>query len=165
MAPLTAMLLTLSEANCSGVSGDVVRFLAANGTSPVGKWTGERVAPSGFFSYLVYIFLVPCLSERFSPENMGLRRSHLASVNMAWAALETALATALSGKGCEPIEQLRRTDFLPVGSAILEFKTLAKSSSIVKREATETQLRAIRGKSVCVGALAPRMCGLHRRPA
>jgi hypothetical protein len=63
---------------------------------------------------------------------------------MAWAALEKALAASLSQKGCEPIEQLRRTDFIPVGRAILELTKLARNGRLVKREAIETQLRAIR---------------------
>jgi hypothetical protein len=63
---------------------------------------------------------------------------------MAWAALEKALATSLSGEGREPIEQLRRSDFIPIGRAILELTKSAMSDRLPKREAIEIQLRAIR---------------------
>jgi hypothetical protein len=75
---------------------------------------------------------------------MGFRRSYVAAIDMAWAAIETALATALSQKDCEPIEHLRRVDFIPVGRALLEFTKLATSGRLLKREAIETQLGAIR---------------------
>ena len=92
--------------------------------------------------HLVFSRTLPI--AEIQPEDMGFRRSHLASVDMAWAALETALATSLSEKGCEPIEQLRRTDFIPVGRAIFELTELAKSDRLLKRETIETHLRAIR---------------------
>jgi hypothetical protein len=78
------------------------------------------------------------------PEDMGFRRSHLASVDMAWAALENALADSLAQKSGEPIEELRRSDFIPVGRAMLGLAKLAKSGRLLKREAIETQLRSIR---------------------
>jgi hypothetical protein len=98
---------------------------------------GERV-----WLHLVFSRTLPI--AEIQPEALGFRRSHLASVDMAWAALEKALATSLSQKGREPIEQLRRTDFIPVGRAIFELTKLSKSGRLLKREAIETQLRAIR---------------------
>jgi hypothetical protein len=62
---------------------------------------------------------------------------------MAWGALQTALSTALSQKNSEPIERLRRADFIPLGRAILELTKLATSGRL-KHEAIETQLGAIR---------------------
>jgi hypothetical protein len=92
--------------------------------------------------HLVFSRALPI--TEIQPEDMGFRRSHLASVDMAWGALETALSTALSQKNREPIEQLRRADFIPLGRAILELTKLATSGRSLKREAIETQLGAIR---------------------
>jgi hypothetical protein len=97
---------------------------------------GERA-----WLHLVFSRVLPI--AEIQPEDMGFRRSHLASVDMAWAALENALATSLSQKDGEPVEQLRRTDFIPLGRAILGLTKLAKSGRVTP-EAVETQLRAIR---------------------
>jgi hypothetical protein len=91
--------------------------------------------------HLVFSRALPITETQ--PEEMGFRRSHLASVDMAWGALQTALSTALCQKNSEPIEQLRRADFIPLGRAILELTKLATSGRL-KREAIETQLAAIR---------------------
>jgi len=92
--------------------------------------------------HLVFSRALPI--TEIQPEDMVFRRSHLASIDMAWGALETALLNALSQKNCDPIEQLRRTDFIPLGRAILELTKLARSGRPLKREAIETQLGAIR---------------------
>lgn len=73
-----------------------------------------------------------------------LRRSHPASVDIAWAALGDALSTSLSQHSREPIEHLRRPDFIPLGRAILKLvESLAKWRPPT-RETIETRLRAIR---------------------
>jgi len=69
------------------------------------------------------------------------RQSHSAAVDMAWSALENAVALAISQKSRQPIEQLRRPDFIPLGRAILELAENAKSPA--RREAIRSQLRAV----------------------
>src|SRR5260370_20583069 len=91
--------------------------------------------------HLVFSRTLPI--AEIQPEDMGFRRSHLASVDMAWAALETALATSLSEKGCEPIEQLRRTDFISVGRALFELTELPKTGRLLQRGTIASHLRAI----------------------
>ena len=108
------------------------------------EWHESSWEMDGERAWLHLIFSRTLPIAEIQPEAMGLRRSHLASVDIAWAALETALATSLFEKGSGPIEQLRRTDFIPVGRAIFELTELAKSDRLLKREAIETQLRAIR---------------------
>ena len=108
------------------------------------EWHEASWEMDGERAWLHLVFSRALPIAEIQPEDMGFRRSHLASIDMAWAALEKALETALSQNGCEPIEQLRRPDFIPVGRAIFELTKLAKSGRLLKREAIETQLRAIR---------------------
>ena len=72
------------------------------------------------------------------------RRSHPAYVDMAWAALENALATSLAQKSCEPVEQLRRSDLIPLGRAVFRLAESMKNRRPPKRETLETHLKAIR---------------------
>jgi len=73
-----------------------------------------------------------------------LRRSRPAFVDMAWAALENALALAIAQKSGEPIEHLRRTEFIPLGRALLGLAELLGRHWPPKREAVLRQLRAVR---------------------
>ena len=108
------------------------------------EWHASSWEMDGESAWLHLVFSRTLPLAEIQPEAMSFRRSHLASVDMAWAALERALATSLSEKGCDLIEQLRRTDFIPVGRAIFELTKLTMSDRLPKREAIETQLRAIR---------------------
>jgi len=72
------------------------------------------------------------------------RRSHPAAADIAWAALRDALATAIAQKSREPIEQLRRSEFIPLGRALVGLVESIKFGRLPKREAFETQLKAIR---------------------
>ena len=72
------------------------------------------------------------------------RRSTLAMVDMAWAAMENALADAVSRKSLEPIEQLRRSEMVPVGRALFGFAEAVGNRWLTNRERVRAQLRAIR---------------------
>jgi hypothetical protein len=72
------------------------------------------------------------------------QRSRPASVDIAWAALETALAASLFQKSSQPIEQLRHSDLIPLGRAILALAESGKSRWHLRRETMETQLKAMR---------------------
>ena len=74
----------------------------------------------------------------------GFRRSHPASVDMAWTALANAVAASMGKKNRDPIEQLRRGEFIPLGRAILGLAESATNWRLAKREIIETQLKAIR---------------------
>jgi hypothetical protein len=63
---------------------------------------------------------------------------------MAWAALENALAASISGKSREPIEQLRRSDFIPLGHALFGLAESMTNRWLLKRETIASQLRAMR---------------------
>ena len=76
-------------------------------------------------------------------EGTALRRSHPASVDMAWAAMETALVASMERKNCDPIEQLRRPDFIPLGRAIFGLAEYARHGRPLRRENCEIHLRAI----------------------
>jgi len=93
--------------------------------------------------HLVFSRALP-MAEFHPVEEASLRRSHPASVDIAWAALENALAASLQQKSSEPIEQLRRTEFIPLGRAIFRLTELVKNGRLPKPEAIGTQLRAVR---------------------
>jgi hypothetical protein len=71
-------------------------------------------------------------------------RSRPASVDMAWAALENALVAAMFENSREPIEQLRRPEFIPLGRAIYGLAESMKDRRLLTHETIETQLRGIR---------------------
>uniref|UniRef100_Q026D4 Uncharacterized protein n=1 Tax=Solibacter usitatus (strain Ellin6076) TaxID=234267 RepID=Q026D4_SOLUE len=108
------------------------------------EWRESSLEMEGDRAWLHLVFSRALPVAEIQPEDMGFRRSHLASVDMAWAALEYALAESLDQKSGEPIEELRRMDFIPVGRAMLGLARLARSGRLLKREAIETQLRSIR---------------------
>ncbi len=72
------------------------------------------------------------------------RQAGSAAADIAWAALENALAAAMLQHNREPIEQLRRPDFIPLGRAIFELAQSMKHRRLVRRETIEIHLRAIR---------------------
>ena len=72
------------------------------------------------------------------------QRSHPASVDMAWTAFADAVEAAISAKSREPVEELRRGDFVPLGRAVFELEQSIADRHRRNRQALETQLRAIR---------------------
>jgi hypothetical protein len=93
--------------------------------------------------HLVFSRVLP-LAQIHPAVDADLRRSHPASVDMAWAALENALDEAIHQKSLDPVEQLRRGDFIPLGRAMFALAESIKGHRTVSRETLETQLRAIR---------------------
>ncbi len=92
--------------------------------------------------HLMFSHVLPV--ERVQPAvSAELRRARPAYIDMAWAALDEALSVAVAEKSGEPVEHLRRTDFIPLGRAILRLAQVAKEQSHPDAEAVETQLRAI----------------------
>jgi hypothetical protein len=73
-----------------------------------------------------------------------LQRSRPASVDMAWAALEIAVATSIVQNSLDPIEQLRHSGLIPLGRAIFALAASIMSFSMRTPETIETRLRAIR---------------------
>src|SRR5579871_463273 len=73
---------------------------------------------------------------------LSLRRSKPASVDMAWAALEKALSSAVAEKSVDAIEQLRHAELIPLGRAIFGL-----AEAVVwqrpRQEVAETRLRSI----------------------
>ena len=109
------------------------------------EWQVASCETDGEHTWLHSVFSrALSMAEPSGLADAGLRRSHSASVDMAWAALEDALATAVSRKSREPIEQLRRASFIPLGRAIFELTESAKSRWWLKQETIEAHLKAIR---------------------
>ena len=99
---------------------------------------GERTWMHLAFSHAVTMAEIP------QPAVAAFRRSHPAFIDMAWAAMADALAAASSQKSLEPIEQLHRSDFIPLGRALFGLAESTKNRRMPSREAMETQLKAIR---------------------
>ena len=107
------------------------------------EWHAKRWETDGQRTLLHLEFSRALTAETSAEAEIRFRRSHPASIDMAWAALESALAAAVSQKSSEPIEQLRHSDLIPLGRAIFGLAETVKHHW-PKRELMETQLRAIR---------------------
>jgi hypothetical protein len=108
------------------------------------EWHESRWEFDGERSWLHLVFsrAVPAADPK--PEDAPLGRARPAAVDIAWSALEIALAEALAQESAERIEQLRRTEFVPLGRAVLRLAQLARSGGMRNVDNMATQLRAIR---------------------
>jgi hypothetical protein len=109
------------------------------------EWRVSSWETDGERTSLQLVFSRTLPMDRILPamETTEYHRSHPASVDMAWAALENALAAAVSQKSREPIEQLRRADFTPLGRALFGLAELARNRRLLNRDSLATQLRAV----------------------
>ena len=92
---------------------------------------------------LVFSRLLP-ISQSVAEVDVGLRRSHPASVDMAWAALGNALASSIALRNGEPIERLRHPDLIPLGRSIFGLAALLLTRGPQSYETVESQTGAIR---------------------
>ena len=92
--------------------------------------------------HLVFSRVMPVAAIHPSAD-AGFRRSHPASVDIAWAALGNALAISIAQKSPDAIEQLIRSDFIPLGRAIFRLTESMNKLRMPKREIIETQIRAV----------------------
>ncbi|HEY7387659.1 MAG TPA: hypothetical protein VH640_04075 [Bryobacteraceae bacterium] len=106
------------------------------------EWRVSRWEQDAHRTWLDLVFsdFLPVTGEAAARE---LRRSRPASVDIAWSALENALADSILQNNREPIEQLRHSELIPLGRALLE---LSKSITgfFRAREGIETRLNAVR---------------------
>jgi hypothetical protein len=107
-------------------------------------WQTTSWETDGERTWLRLEFSRALVAEVPAPAEVRFRRTRPASIDIAWAALETALAASLYEKSSQPIEQLRHSDLIPLGRAILALAESGKSRWHLKRETIETQLKAIR---------------------
>jgi hypothetical protein len=84
------------------------------------------------------------LAEVRPAAETSLRRSRPAAIDIAWAAIENALAASIFQESREPIEELRRSEFVPLGRGLFELASSLKNRRLPKPETLQTQLRAIR---------------------
>lgn len=109
------------------------------------EWHASSWETDGERTWLHLVFSRVLPTAKIQPaSDTCFRRSRPASVDIAWDALGSALATAIEQKSREPIEQLRRSDFIPLGRAMLGLAESMKKRWQPKREIVETQLRGIR---------------------
>lgn len=72
-----------------------------------------------------------------------VRKLRPASVDIAWSALENALAASLAQKSREPVERLYHSELIPLGRALSSLMESVLRSRLRKGEALDTQLRAV----------------------
>jgi len=117
------------------------------------EWRAMRWQTDGAVTWLRLEFERALPVEDAAPDvREHVPRVRSAAVDMAWAAMENALAEGLAADSREPIEQLRRPDFIPLGRALFELSQAAKRRRPWKRETIETQLRAVRYLQTSVSA-------------
>jgi hypothetical protein len=108
------------------------------------EWQIERWERDAEQTWLNLVFVGALPISKIAPANeTGLRRSRPASVDMAWAALENALAAAAGKRSLDPIEQLRRAELVPTGRGIFALIEAVMNHRRRKRELIETRLRSI----------------------
>ncbi len=106
----------------------------------IGEW--EQDADRAWVN-LVFSRPLPA-AEAVPAEPAKLRRLPPASVDMAWAALEIALAASVAGNSLEPIEQLRNAELVPLGRALFGLVETVMSRRLRQRDRLETHIRAVR---------------------
>jgi hypothetical protein len=67
-----------------------------------------------------------------------------ATIDIAWAALESALMNSLAQKSGGPIESLRHSDLIPIGRAMLGLAESVAGRFPKEQQLIETQLKALR---------------------
>jgi hypothetical protein len=73
-----------------------------------------------------------------------LRRSHPAAIDMAWAALESALSGSMTQRNLEPVEQLRRTELIPLGRALFGLAETLMTRRLRTLDGIDRRLKGIR---------------------
>jgi hypothetical protein len=107
------------------------------------EWRVSRWEEDGKRTWLNLVF-ARALAVASPTAESGSRRSRPASVDMAWAALENALARSIHQNSSDPIEQLRHPDLIPLGRAVFELAASVRGLFRKARQRIETRLEAIR---------------------
>jgi hypothetical protein len=109
------------------------------------EWRVTKCEVDGDRSWLhLGLFRVLPVSEMIPGAERGPWQLRPASVDIAWAALGSALARSLVHKNGESVERLRHRDLIPLGRAIMVFAQSLMSWRPQTCEAIESQLRALR---------------------
>jgi hypothetical protein len=83
------------------------------------QWRVESWERDAEHTWLHVAFLRTLPISRIAPiAETQLRRTRPAAIDIAWTAIENALAEGARQGSSEPIEQLRHTDLIPVGRAL-----------------------------------------------
>jgi hypothetical protein len=109
------------------------------------EWRVTKCEVDGERSWLhLGLFRVLPVSEMIPGAARGPWQLRPASVDMAWTALGSALASSLVHKNGEPVAQLRHADLIPLGRGVMVFAQSLMSWRPQTCEAIESQLRALR---------------------
>jgi hypothetical protein len=97
----------------------------------------------GTLLHLVFVASLPITALTPDAETR-LSRSHPAEIDMAWTALERALASAWARRNLEPLEQLRRAELVPLGRALFGLCESLLTQHARSIDAIETRLKGVR---------------------
>lgn len=107
------------------------------------KWRVSRWRQDAEHAWLDLIYSRALTAAEIAPAAREFRRLRPASVDIAWSALETALACSMEQKSREPMERLRHSDLIPLGRALLSLAEAVKPHRRQKRESIDPRLRAV----------------------
>lgn len=107
------------------------------------EWRVARWEQEGEDTWLHLVFVHTLSVSAATESEMRLRRSRPASVDMAWAAMEIALAASVAQRTIEPIEQLRQEELIPLGRALFWLAECMAGHRSEKGDTIETRLRAV----------------------
>src|SRR5262249_9009764 len=93
--------------------------------------------------HLVFVATLPMTAIEPGAKSR-LHRSRPAAIDMAWAALESALANSLVRRSREPVEQLRRDELVPLGRSLFGLAESVMTRRTRKLEVIDIYLKGIR---------------------
>lgn len=95
--------------------------------------------------HLTFTRILPiCESPQPAQPAPCFPRLRPAYIDMAWSEVEQALAESLIRNSLVPIEDMRRTELIPLARSLYALAESVKSTWLSHRKQTETHLRAIR---------------------
>ena len=107
------------------------------------EWRVAHWEQDGEHTWLHLVFVHTLSVSATTESEVRLRRSRPASVDMAWAAMEIALAASVTQRTIDPIEQLRHEELIPLGRALFWLAECVTAHRSEKADSIETRLRAV----------------------
>ena len=107
------------------------------------KWRVSGWRQDAEHAWLDLVYCRALTAAEIAPAAGELRRLRPASVDMAWSALETALACSMEQRSQDPIERLRHSDLIPLGRALFGLVEAVTPHRRQNRESIDPKFRAL----------------------
>lgn len=107
------------------------------------KWHVSGWRQDAEHAWLDLVYSRVLTAAEIAPAGRELRRLRPASADMAWSALETALACSIEQKNQEPIERLHHSDLIPLGRALLGLVEAVTRHRLQNRASIAPKLDAV----------------------